>query len=209
MKTAFLFLLLLLAGPAHAARPVVGFLVAMEDTVRINGKTATMDAPIHQADTIETDMRGRALILMNDTSEIALSADARLSIDAFDPDGKLEARYAVEQGAFLYTGAEAGGGARITTPLGTLRGEKGAAFWGGKLRGRHTLLATTGTVRLNDTALHSGELLHSGDKKPTRAQAADLMNAAMTVSLPQGESIRTKIRDILQDRRLKIGVKPR
>lgn len=209
MRHLFLVFSFVLFSFAARAEDVIGTLIEIEGTVTVNSKAAEVNHPISLDDTVTTGAESRAMIVFIDDTELTLSDNSELKIDAyvFDPDDTADnkAEYSILEGAFLYTsgliGKKENPDITVNTPVGSM-GIRGTEFWGGDLDGEYNVLVNDGRVNVKTDA--GEELIEKGQgtsvkgrkfrpTAPAPIAIERLERAGKTVFLKRREIVRQRI----------------
>lgn len=173
----------LMTAAAWAAddRPRVGGVEQLEREATATYEADTRQLAVEDAvffqDLLETSVRARLAVTLEDGTALTLGEKASLRIDEFvyqpdDDTGGLS--LSVLEGAFLFVGGETENReqsrVKINTPVGTL-GVRGTTVWGGRIDGSFGVLVTEGRVTVRNTA---GEV----DLGPGEGTMIDAMDSA-------------------------------
>jgi hypothetical protein len=194
---------------------IVGTIVEIEGSATVAppggaAAPASVDAPVHPGDTVETGAGSKAFILFIDNTELTLSENTSTKIDeyVFDADDNRDnrARYSVVGGAFEYVsgliGKRPDPDVKIETPVGSI-GIRGTDFWAGNLDGQYGVAVNEGQVALktdagDEAVVNKGEGTTVADRHhaPERAKAWDpekFRRVAATVHLKRQQWVRRRI----------------
>lgn len=197
------------AEAAAAAPPPVGTIIELEGTggVVSGSQQAVLKAgsPIYMNDIVFTNDASRAVIWLNDETEITLSSNTQLRIDTYVFEGEEAAAnkgvYSILKGSFIYISGLIANKVKpdvtINTTVGTI-GVRGTVFWGGDIDGEYGLLVQEGAVRLKTEAgealVKEGEGTSVRDRysvpSPPRPWTQEKIDRAINTVLLEREALR-------------------